>query len=100
MSKKKVKTLSECEMKFIDINWEEMTHEQIAVKLGIAVSAVSNYCYQNGYRKVKTKRGTRPKKPKVYQNMGPEKKYIDRPPAVYSNPSRDQHVDRWLSVAV
>src|SRR6478735_3679605 len=97
---KKVKTLSDYEMRYIDINWEELTHEQMAVKLSIAVSTVSNYCYKNGYRKVKTKRATRPKKPKVYQNLGPERKQIDRPPAIYSNPSREQHVDKWLSAAI
>jgi hypothetical protein len=97
---RKVKKLSDVEMKYIDLNWESMSYEQIAVKLSITVTLVQYYCGQNGYKKVKPKRGERPPKQKIYRNKGPERTPIQRPPAVYSNVSRDQHIDRLLNISI
>ena len=97
---RKVKKLSDVEMKYIDLNWEDMAYEQIAVKLSIAVTLVQYYCQQNGYKKAKLKREAKPPKQKIYRNKGPETKPVSRPPATYSNVSREQHIEKWINTDV
>jgi hypothetical protein len=97
--KKKVKCLSESQMKYIDENWETHTHEQLAIKITAGMNAVGYYCRQNNYRKTGAMR-VAVKKKKYYKNKGPEREPIKRPSPDHTNVSRDQHVDRWLNVAI
>lgn len=84
---------------FIRSNYEEMTHEQMAVALHISVSRVSYFCNLHNLRK---------KKPKsVFKNKYASKRPIPAPvktgrywPADHDNPSREDHINRILNMAI
>jgi predicted DNA-binding helix-hairpin-helix protein len=83
--------------KFIDENWQQYTHESIAVGIGVSVTKVSNYCAEKGYKKIR-KQMVRIEKKIV--NHGPEKKHIKRPPAVYSNRSHEEVLNYYENLIV
>jgi hypothetical protein len=97
--KKKVKCLSESQMKYIDENWQTKTQAQLAEKVIASMNCVAYYCKENGYRKTRIMRVAVQKK-KYYKNKGPERDPINRPPADHTNISREQHIDRWLNAAI
>jgi hypothetical protein len=97
--KKKVKSLSKEQMEFIDENWQTHTHEQLAINLSVSMNVIGYYCSQNSYRKTNAMR-VAVKKKKYYKNKGPESEPINRPPADHTNVSREQHIDRWLNMAI
>jgi transposase len=83
--------------KFIKDKYEDLSHEQIAATLCLSVSSVSGYCFRNGYKKSGQNKVTPPPKKIIPYRPEPA---IKRPPATYSNVSRDQHIDRWLNVQI
>jgi hypothetical protein len=91
-------TLTPEQEQLIKNNWQKSTHEKMSKEVGVGVNWMSWYCNQKGYKKLKRVPG--PKTPvKKNINQGPEKK-IKHPPADHTNISREQHVERWLNVAI
>ena len=83
--------------KFIKENYLEMSHEQIAVKLCVSVTSIQGYCFRHGFKKSGQNKVTPP--PKKIIPVKPEPVF-KRPPATYSNVSREQHVDKWINATV
>lgn len=83
--------------KFIRENYQELSHEQIAVILKISVTQISGYCFRHGFKKSGQNKVTPP--PKKIIPVKPEPSF-KRPPAIYSNVSREQHIDRWLNTQI
>jgi hypothetical protein len=81
---------------FMRNNYKSMTHEKMGEAIGLTSVSVARYCCNNGLIKMKVQRvGTIPR---IIPD--PPKPKIQRPPAVYNNTSREQHIDRWLNVAI
>jgi hypothetical protein len=97
--KKKVKSLSNEQMRIIDENWQTHTQAQLAEIVIASMNSVAYYMKENGYRKTTDMR-VAVRKEKYYKNKGPEREPIVRPPADHTNISREQHIDRWLNVAI
>jgi hypothetical protein len=83
--------------KFIKENYQELSHEHLAVVLKISVSQVSGYCFRHGYKKSGQNKVTPPPKKIIPFRQEPK---IQRPPATYSNVSREQYVEKWLNVQI
>lgn len=89
---------TEDQKKFIKDNYHNHTHEQIAVKLGVSVMSIQGYCYRNGYKKYQLYKVSAPPKKRVI--IVKTETYIKRPPAQYSNISREQHVEKWINTDI
>jgi len=77
--------------KFIKDNYQKMPHAQIALHLKLSLSAIQGYCFRN--KLTKRNWGSNMKEPKRII-LGPPKTEITRPPATYSNMSREQHIEK------
>ena len=84
--------------RFIKDNYMNHTHEQMAIKLGVSVMSIQGYCYRNGYKKYHLYKVTAPPKKRVI--TVDRKPSFTRPPATYSNTSREQHVEKWINIEV
>jgi hypothetical protein len=89
-------TLTSEHKQFVRDNYFQLSHEQIAVKLGVAVITVQRYCNRAGLKKL------------TYEPPPPPKKIITfvepvkptRPRADHTNISREQHVNYWLNYPI
>lgn len=88
-------------VKFIQDNYETSSLEAMASGLGISFSTVLRWCDDLGLKTDERKK--HPTTAKVEQAKKitlPVQKQEGRPPAVYSNVSREQHIDKWLKATV
>jgi hypothetical protein len=90
--------LTKSQEKYINENWQQFKHEAIAVELGLSVTSVSNYCTSKGYKKINKQPQIRIEKKII--NMGPDKKTVKRPPAVYSNRSHEEILSYYENLEV
>lgn len=79
--------------KYIRDNMKTKTIKAIAAELGLSRTMTYNMVVQLGIT-------DRVKKPYHYPKDNFEKPKMKRHPAVYSNISREQHVDKWLNVNI
>jgi hypothetical protein len=96
MNTKKI-FLTKVQKKYMDDNWQNYTYQEMADKLAISLSIISNYYTEKGYRK-QSKPEPAPEPPKKI--IKPIKKQEGRPRAEYSNISREQHVEKWLNASI
>lgn len=86
--------------KFIKDNYLKLPHAQIAFKLGLSLSAIQGYCFRNRLIKKSWGKVTEKEPKRIILGPPPPKTVFTRPPATYSNTSRDQHIDRVLSTNI
>lgn len=87
----KIKPLTADQKQYIRDNYLNMTRTQMSVNLGLSFKRVDTFCCAESLKKTKyISKEIR----KLYEQP---KSNIKRPPAVYSNMSREQHIDKWLN---
>lgn len=86
---------------FIKANYETTSLETMASVCGVCMTTIKQWCdelgLKAGERKMHPNTAKIEQVKKVYL---PVKKQEGRPPAEYSNTSREQHVEKWLNVAI
>lgn len=83
-----LRPLTDEEKDFIRENYQMMNRLEMSVQLGAPFKRVDEYC--------RTQKLIRRKYYVAREKTFP-KSTIKRPPAVYSNISRDEHIDKWLN---
>jgi hypothetical protein len=81
---------------FIRNNYKTMSHFAISVAVDLTENQVAYFCRKNKLIKSKAERG--PYRKNIIA-PAPEKK-TNHLPADHTNISREQHIERWLSVQI
>ena len=89
--------LTEEQKQYIRDNYMEVEYTVLAKEIGMNLNTLYWWCAQNGLRKRRKGRKRDEKAPKSIIRIGIPKTYTKRPPAIYDNPSREQHVSRILN---
>jgi hypothetical protein len=89
-------SLTEKEKLFILENYEKMTRNEMATALAMAYNRVKDFCDANNLIKPVVDRTGY----SYNKNQGPEKLNIKRPPAIYSNRSREEVLNYYENLEI